>query len=902
MKLLRTLLIGAIGLSTILPAQGQRAFTPQELEKWERITSRSISNDGKWVAVNFTPWRGDQRIEIHSTDGKQKYEYTPASNGTFSSSAKYFLLKKVAALAVTDSLKLKKAKQMPMDKVAILGLENGKEQIIDSIVGYRTAESHDYMAYQRLHKDSALNIVSLDGKYSKKLPSATSYAFAQKSATLYYITNDTTDGRKPGLYIWSEASNAPTLVKAGKGNFKHIAFNEQGDKLAFLYTDNKKEDNRTQSLWVYENGDSAACEIITRTTAGVPQGWVISRNYGPWFSKDNSRIFLGTAPEPLQKDTTILDSNRPDVQIWNWDEPVQYTVQTYNVGSELNRSYVAVYHMASKKLVQIADSELPNCQLPHKGIGEWAILSTSRPYSLSSMWEGRTRHDHYKVSLTTGERTPISSADYASYRLSPGNKYAAGYNPTDSCWYTVNLQNDKNQLTRISTPTTFVAWDEENDMPDYPSPHGYAGWTKDDGSILIYDRHDVWSFHPEAKRAPINLTKNGRSENVRYRRIQTKHDESYIDTNEAALFVAFGYSDKTSHIYSGSLAKPQAPKQLTEGDYHHTNVIKAKKADRFIFARENCRTFPDVWTTDKKFKKQQQLTQGTKQQKEYIWSNVELIKWKSLDGIELEGLLYKPDNFDPTKKYPMIVNFYERSSHELHHFPTPEPNRSTVDYSMYLSNGYIIFNPDVRYGGGYPGKSCYNCVIPGVEKIVSFGYIDEKRIGAQGHSWGGYQVAYLATRTNMFAAIESGAPVVNMFSAYGGIRWGSGRARAFQYEHTQSRLGGTPWSHPERYEESSPLFNMDKVQTPILIMHNDQDGHVPWYQGIEYFVALKRLGKPAWLLNYPGEPHWPMKFANRVDFQIRMKQFFDHYLKGEPMPKWMKDGVPAVSKQFELGY
>ena len=221
---------------------------------------------------------------------------------------------------------------------------------------------------------------------------------------------------------------------------------------------------------------------------------------------------------------------------------------------------------------------------------------------------------------------------------------------------------------------------------------------------------------------------------------------------------------------------------------------------------------------------------------------------------------------------------------------------------MYLSNGYIIFNPDVRYKDGYPGKNCYDCVVSGVEKVVSLGNIDTARIGAQGHSWGGYQVAYLATCTNMFAAIESGAPVVNMFSAYGGIRWGSGKARSFQYEHTQSRLGGTPWSHPERYKESSPLFEMDKVQTPILIMHNDKDGHVPWYQGIEYFVALKRLGKPAWMLNYPDEPHWPMKFPNRVDFQIRMKQFFDHYLQGAPMPKWMKEGVPAVKQPFELGY
>ena len=216
--------------------------------------------------------------------------------------------------------------------------------------------------------------------------------------------------------------------------------------------------------------------------------------------------------------------------------------------------------------------------------------------------------------------------------------------------------------------------------------------------------------------------------------------------------------------------------------------------------------------------------------------------------------------------------------------------------------GYNVFNPDIRYVDGYPGESCYNCLMPGITMMIAKGYIDEKGIGAQGHSWGGYQVAYLATRTNLFSAIESGAPVVNMFSAYGGIRWGSGMARSFQYEHTQSRLGATPWSSPLRYLENSPLFTMDKVQTPILIMHNDADGHVPWYQGIEYFVAMKRLGKPCWLLNYTGEPHWPMHMANRIDFQRRMFQFFNHYLKNDKMPKWMSEGVPAVEQPFELGY
>lgn len=898
----KKILLTTILLSlTFLVTQAQKKITPTDIEKWQRITSRSISDDGKWVATIHSPWRGDSHIELSSTDGKEKKNFSPANECRFSSSSQYILIKEVPELQLTDSLKLKKAKNMPMDKLTILNLDNGNRWQIDSLISYRLSESHDIIAYQHIHKDSALTIRTLNGKETTLLPRVTSYSFAKKSPTLYYTTTDTTGGKKPGLYLWHKGDTLPTLVKHGKEQFRNITISEDGGKILFLYTDTPKKSNRTMSLWLSENSDTAR-EIVTSTTAGIPNNWIISPNYHPWLSKDNKRIFLGTAPLPLEKDTTILESNRPNVQVWSWDEPVQYTVQKHNLNSDLKRSYVAIYNLENKKLIQISDTALPNVQLPNKGAGEWALLSTSRPYSVSSMWEGRTRSDYYKVSLTTGERTPIVAADYTSYRLSTSNKYAIGYNPTDSCWYTINLQSEKNQLTRLTTPDTFTSWNEDNDMPDYPSSHGYAGWTKDDAAILLYDRYDIWQFHPDGSEKPINLTKNGRNNHIRYRRLRTDHEETFIDTKKPSHLTGFDERDKTTHFYRTYLSSPNAPKQLTTGKYRYSNLTKARKANKYIYTRENTKTFPDVWTADASLKKNRQHTQGIEQQAPFIWNDVELISWTSYDGIKLEGLLYKPANFDPNKKYPMIVNFYERSSDEMHSYRIPRPNRSTVDYATYLSDGYIIFNPDVRYGGGYPGKSCYNCVMSGIDTLLTLGYIDSTRIGAQGHSWGGYQVAYLATRTNRFAAIESGAPVVNMFSAYGGIRWGSGLARSFQYEHTQSRLGGTPWSHPDRYHESSPLFAMDKVTTPILIMHNDQDGHVPWYQGIEYFVALKRLGKPSWLLNYTGEPHWPTKYPNSMDFQIRMKQFFDHYLKGTPMPKWMSEGVPAVKQPYELGY
>ena len=289
------------------------------------------------------------------------------------------------------------------------------------------------------------------------------------------------------------------------------------------------------------------------------------------------------------------------------------------------------------------------------------------------------------------------------------------------------------------------------------------------------------------------------------------------------------------------------------------------------------------------------------QMSKYLWGSVESVTWTSADNIPLEGLLYKPEGFDPKKKYPMMVYFYEKNSQNIHQHIAPAPIRSSINYSMYTSNGYLVFVPDIVYKIGFPGESAMNCIMPGVTSLIAKGFVDDKRIGIQGHSWGGYQIAYMVTRTNLFRAAEAGAPVVNMISAYGGIRWESGLSRMFQYERTQSRIGGTLWEKPMHYIENSPIFFADKVQTPLLMMHNDGDGAVPWYQGIEYYMALRRLDKPVWMLNYNGQGHGLTQRHHRTDFAKRMMQFFDHYLKDAPMPDWMKKGVPAIEKGINQG-
>lgn len=887
-------------ISSVMAQTASKSLTVDDLTAWQRITDKAISNNGKWVACKMEPWEGDATIHLYATQGKEAATFHPADQFVFSSTSNYLVVTQTPGKPIIDSLKVAKTKEdkMPMNTLVIYHL-SGKQETIDSLKSYKLAEEADWIAYQRGHKDSTLYVRSLDGSKTLQFPKVATFQFAKKTGMLYYTSTGDSLGHKPGIFILNPDNGTSKLVKEGDGLFKQTTFDEQGSHLAFLYCAHKDSSYKALSVWLSEN-NAPAKEIVARENKALPANWVINENGKLQFSTSASRLFFGTSPEPRQKDTTQLDEYRPNVQVWSWDEPVQYTVQNFNKADNLKKNYCAVYNVGKGSVFQLANEELPNIQLGNEGDAPLALLSTSRPYSLSSMWEGRTRNDYYTVSLENGERKPLTQADYGQYRLSPQGNYAYWYGETDSCWYTLALADGKRY--RLTTPASFTAWDEENDVPDYPNAHGAAGWTANDQSLLIYDRYDIWKFDPTAAASPVNLTLNGRTSQLSYRLIQLDREARFIDPDKPQWLKAFNEVTKGNGYYNTHLSAPAAPKVLLSGNYMLRSIEKAKQTDDVIYTMETFEQYPDIRYSTLAFKNSVQLTHGDRQQAGFLWGTAERVSWISLDGCPLEGVVYKPANFDPNKKYPMIANFYERNSETLYSYHMPEPHRSTIDYHLYNSHEYIIFNPDIRYMDGYPGESCYNCLMPGISMLIGKGFINEKAIGAQGHSWGGYQVAYLATRTDLFSAIESGAPVVNMFSAYGGIRWGSGLARAFQYEHTQSRLAATPWSSPLRYIENSPLFSMDKVTTPILIMHNDADGHVPWYQGIEYFVAMKRLGKPCWLLNYTGEPHWPSRMANRIDFQSRMLQFFDHYLKKTEMPKWMSEGVPAVEQPFELGY
>ena len=918
---------------TSFAQSAKKSMDYDAFDNWKRITERIISNDGNWAACRITPAKGDALVKLYNKSGEEKASFDCAGGIEFSHDAHFLIFSVTQPEDTLRMLKLKKTRRedIPLNKLAIHNTNTNSTQYVEQLKSYKLpAKWSGWIAYQT-HPKAATNSTTSDTsenaeeKNTKKekevsdkngypltlqnlsnqttvtFPFVTGYVFAEEEKCLVYVTTGDEQEVQAGVYHYQLESGATTTLLAASAVYKQLSINKTGSRAAFLVNeDEKNTDGNNYALWYWQAPDEAATKVASSESEGLPEHWIINEYGALSFGEKTGRLFFGASPAIRQKDTTLLDDERSTVDVWHWQEEVLQSMQVVNKNNDLRKTYLAVYHPDKNTIIQLASPDMPNVQLIDEGDHTYAVSLVNKPYQLESMWRGRTVNDLYLIDITTGVASLIKKQLDGRPAVSPAFQYLFWYHAPEGSWFTYHIANGME--VRVTSPLLLPCHDELNDVPDFPGSYSYAGWTKDDKAFLVYDRYNIWKVQPNEAAQPINLTINGHGTKTSYRLLRLDRDQTYIDETALQMLTGFNQLTKESAFYSSDFRTDEAPQVLLSGNFALNNLIKAKNDNTVIYTQERFDLFPDLLLSDLTFKKSVKLTDANPQQSNYIWGTAELVEWTSLDGKPLEGLLIKPENFDHRKQYPMIVNFYERSSDGLHNHRTPEAHRSTIDYHYYSSNGYLIFNPDIVYEDGYPGESAYNCAMPGIMMLIEKGFVDKNRIGAQGHSWGGYQVAYLATRTDIFAAIESGAPVVNMFSAYGGIRWETGLNRAFQYEHGQSRIGAGIWESPLRYIENSPLFFMDKVNTPILIMANDQDGHVPWYQGIEYFIALRRLKKPAWLLNYSGEPHWPLTYANRKDFQIRMSQFFNHYLKGDPMPEWMANGRPAIDKDFNTGY
>lgn len=728
-----------------------------------------------------------------------------------------------------------------------------------------------------------------------------SYTFSEDGKHLVYAAASK-DSTADGIYAINTTTRDSIAILTGAGDYKKITIHEDGEQFAFITNrDSFNADQQEYTLYHWQTKNNAPKQLAKRNTPGIPSKWWVSEHGGLTFSEDGKKLFFDTAPipEPDQEDETP-DDEKVVVDIWNWKDPFLQPMQLDDLKEERERSYRAVVHLNNGKIVQLATQDIPDIRLGSEGNADNVIGTSYMPYRQLISWDSPTYYDSYLINTQTGQKTKFLTKLQARPNFSPESKYLYWWDRVGKTWFVQNTKSGKRIDAAKGIP--HAVHNEEDDHPSPPPNHGTGGWTKGDRDFLIYDKYDIWRTDPDGKNAPFNITDGkGRKTGNRFRYIRLNPEERARDPKAKWLLSSFNLSTKADGYYRDQLNGNEEPQKLIQVDKEIRSLRKAKNADTLIYTQSSFAEYPDLWVADINFQNTRQVSNINPQQKDYSWGTSELVSWTSLDGHKLQGILCKPEGFDPTKKYPMIVFYYEKYSHLLHNYWAPSPGRSVINMSLFVSQGYLIFIPDIPYKIGYPGESAVNAIVPGVTHLIDEGFVDKHRVGIIGHSWSGYQTAYIITRTNIFAAAEAGAPVSNMTSAYGGIRWGSGLSRMMQYEKGQSRIGGSLWEYPNRYIENSPVFWADKIQTPLLMMHNDNDGAVPWYQGIEMFVAMRRLGKPAWLLNYNGEEHGLRKYQNRKDWAMRLQQFFDHYLKDAPAPVWMAEGVPAIKKGKTLG-
>jgi dienelactone hydrolase len=960
MRVFRLLAVVALFLLPTASQAQKRALTQADWDIWKSISGAALTNDGKWAAYSLAPLVGDGELVIRSTSGPTEYRiargYLGRPNNVpgglrprggnpedepsgptiapaqLTPDSRYALVLTYPTQAEFDRVardRRRAAAVTGRSDLAIVRLADGNVTKVERVRSFRVPRtSGSWIAYaaadsapsdsaarpaagqqpggtrpaaSRRRLGSTIVLRNLGTGAEERLSDVLDYAF-DDSAKVFVYTVVSRAPDKDGAYVRNLRNNTTATLLAGRGDYNQVAIDRSASQIAFISNrDDFGKDDAKYTLYYASQQDMAARPAVAPAALGNVR---LAESGNVAFTRAGNAITFAVGFPPI--DTLPADSltGKAVFDLWHYKDPVLQPTQRLNAARDRSRTFQAIYHIAAKKYVRLANDSIPSVQLSDDG--RVALANSRERYMIPAMW-GDGGADVYLIDGMTGSAKLLRENHDGQATLSPDAKYVAFYN--EGVWSTYNITTGR--TVDISSAARGVSFARETH--DTPSPRpswGIAGWTRGDRSVLVYDRYDIWELDPSGARAPVMVTDSaGRKTKVQLRLSGgggggggfggfggggATSDERGIDPAKPLLLRGFNEETKNQGFARDRLGVDQDPEIVVVADAAFGNVIKAQDAEQYLVTRGTFTEFPNLYTGPT-LSKLTRISDANPQQKDYAWGTVELVSWHSADGVPLKGLLFKPENFDSTKQYPMIVYHYEQLSQNLHSYVAPN-GRNVTNPTHYVSNGYLVFEPDIHYEEGYPGPSALKSIVPGVNALLARGFVDPKAIGIQGQSWGGYQGLYMITQSKIFSAAMLGAPVVNMTSAYGGIRWGSGVARAFQYETGQSRIGGSIWETPLRYIENSPLFWLDKVTAPVFFMHNDADDAVPWYQGIEAFVAMRRLGKEVYLINYNNDVHNPASRANQKDMAMRMEQFFDHHLRGRPAPEWMKKGIPYVAK------
>jgi dipeptidyl aminopeptidase/acylaminoacyl peptidase len=922
------------------PQKPRPIETLKDILAWKSIRSATVSNNGQWFAYNLSPTEGDSEVIIKQTRGEKEYRFPigeaarSAFGGiSFSEDSKW--VGYTVYPKREEAKKLKKQKEKLYNKVELLNLSSGKKVEFDKTRKFAFSRKNArWMVLQKYppesqakekEKWSGSDLILHELASSKELNigNVSEFAFDKKGKWLAWIV-DAKDMSGNGIQLRDMNTGVILPIENDKAVYKRLNWTEEGDGLAVLK--GKKDENFEDKLFCvvgFSKFSSPSPKKIIydpKEDKDFPEGMTISPNRTPTWTEDLSGILFGIhevkKKEKKEKDKAKekekikkakdkpegtperkkepskpaakkdADVELPDVVIWHWLDKRLQSMQQVQAGRDKKFNYLCIYHIKEKKFLRLADDELRSVNVAPKH--RWAIGRDNREYELSGNLEGRRYQDIYVVDLKTGSRKLALKKCRWFFTTSPDGTHFLYYQ--DGHYYTYEMATGKKYNITKDVPTSFINEEDDHNVIKPPIRTRF-GWVKDGVSVLLYDNWDVWNVPVHGGKG-TNLTVRGKKEGIRYRsRFRLDPEEKGIDLKKPLYISTYGEWTKKGGVARIDKGKPGAKMLLW--DDASFSIRKAEKADVYFYTRQTYKDYSDYWVTDKSLKKGKKITEANPQQKEFLWSDGSiLIDYKSDKGDKLQGALFLPANYEKGKSYPTIVYIYEKVSQGLNRYYAPSARG--FNKTVYTSRGYAVLMPDIVYKMNDPGMSSVWCVLPAIKAAVATGVVDKDRIGIHGHSWGGYQSSFLVTQTDIFKACVTGAPLTNMISMYSSIYWNSGSANQPIFESSQGRFTGGYWENIEAYTRNSPVYYAENVKTPLIILHNDKDGAVDWNQGIEYFNTLRRLGKSVVMLQYKGENHGLRKPANQKDYNTRMREFFDHHLRGKPAPKWLKEGIPHL--------
>jgi dipeptidyl aminopeptidase/acylaminoacyl peptidase len=895
--------------SVVLAGQTEkRVLTLGDYPQWKHITSVTISDNGDWITYGYRPNGGDVTLHIKSLDNGKVYDIAVGSDPQVSKDSRWAAY--MINLSKEEAKKLRKEKKPVTSKVELLDLKSGDETTFANASSFVFSNDSGFFAVKKdkadkdaEHDGTDLVLRNLKTGLDLNIGNVGGYRFNYDGTMLAY-TIDADKKAGNGVYVLTLKSGVIRPLDSGEADYAQLSWDDNGRKAlggfqkgnALAVLKGKKTDKSVQKeneLLVFVGIDTDASAKITYNPAddkGFLEGMVLSEKGELTWSEDNSRIYCGIKEQEIEPEKG--EDPVANVDVWHWKDERLQSVQMVQADRDRRFTYRSVFLLERKQFIPLTDEAMRTIDIPR--VGKWAVGRDNKKYR-ADVNRGMNTADYYRVNTETGKRTSIVERLPGRMQVSPDGKYGLYFKDSHFWVYDMNVQKHTN--ISESAPVSFV--DVDMDVPSDERPWGIAGWTKDGKNLVVYHKYDVWMLKLDSGQA-VNLTKGrGDEQEIRFRNVRLDPEERFLDVSLPLLLSAYGEWTKKAgyfHLLPNGSLEELAYEDVMFG----RRILKAKKADKILYTRETFVDFPDYYVSDTRFQNPVKVTDANPQQKEYAWGHRILIDYQNSRGVKLQATLTLPPGYEEGKKYPMLVYFYEKMSQRHHNYSMPTYD-DRPHMSLYASDGYLVLMPDIVYTVGTPGSNALDCVGAAVQKVIDLGYADPDHIGLQGHSWGGYQSSFIVTQTDMFACVVTGAPLTNMPSMYNILYKRTGNSNQGAFETSQGRFGRDvyPMKDLDLYISQSPMHHAAKITTPFMILHGTEDGAVDWNQGLEFYTSARRLGKEVILLSYPGEPHHLRKEENQKDFQLRMKQYFDHYLKGTPAPDWMIHGIPFLKKKFK---